>query len=56
MDPVSSDLLDAAGDVPQTGDDGVTVSIHRPLAVAAAAWRAWTCDSRTRARNHKTEE
>ena len=29
-DPMSSDLPDAVGDVPQMGGDGVAVSVHRP--------------------------
>ena len=29
-DPMSSDLPDVAGDVPQTGGDGVAASVHRP--------------------------
>jgi len=29
MDPMSGDLLDAAGNVPQTSGDGVATSIHR---------------------------
>ena len=28
-DPVSGDLSDAAGDVPQAGGDGVAASVHR---------------------------
>jgi len=30
VDPVSGDLSDAAGDVPQATGDGVTASVHRP--------------------------
>ena len=30
VDPMSGNLPDVAGDVPQTGGDGVAASIHRP--------------------------
>ena len=48
--PMSGDLPDAVGDVLQTGGDGVAARVTDSVAVAAAAWRVWTCDSRTEAR------
>jgi hypothetical protein len=40
------DLPDAARDVLQAGGHGVAAGFTDSVAVAAAAWRIWTCDSR----------
>jgi hypothetical protein len=47
---VPGDLSDAAGDVLASVSPR---AFTEPVAVAAAAWRVWTCDSRTEAKGQR---